>query len=326
MTIQITRKKWLILVICSALILAGGFYVLQKQNTENGCLSNNKIVKYKIEEKKDASSNANVVIEEKNTGKLISEFQINNIIPNHYHGYEIHKCNIYAVREFNFDYKKGKALPDFRMEIWKYNYNGIGQKLVEENDFRVSPNEEYVSLIKSYFGKDDYALIIKDINTKQDVFMLLAKEIFKQYPNIIGSFNMREWSKDGRYFWGDTFDGAYVNGYFRIDALNWNVNIYEAPDGAMGGFPLNVNTGYVPIQPGQVWTGDYQLTRELKEQYKKEGKKSQLYLYNLFTKEKILIETIDEPLWLFKPQWLSNTELQYEMPTGEKKIYKLNEK
>ena len=42
----------------------------------------------------------------------------------------------------------------------------------------------------------------------------------------------------------------------------------------MGGSPLNINTGYLPIQPGQVWTGDYQLTQELKEQYKKEGKNS----------------------------------------------------
>ena len=34
------------------------------------------------------------------------------------------------------------------------------------------------------------------------------------------------------------------------------------------------------------------------------------------------IET-DEPLYSFKPEWISDTELQYEMPDGEIRIYKL---
>ncbi len=64
-----------------------------------------------------------------------------------------------------------------------------------------------------------------------------------------------------------------------------------------------------------------------KEKWLKEGKKSGLFLYNLFTKEKIFIVSVEEPLWWFKSNWLSDTELEYELPTGEKKIYKIqNEK
>lgn len=300
------------------------------------CLGDDETASHLIKKKEKEVSMADIIIYDKNTSQEKHGFQIELPIPDHYHPIEIHSCGVYAVKDFNYDFFTRRALPGYRLELWRYQYTGNGESLILLSDipisgagfgtdFRVSSNEKYIVLEWSYFGKDDYSLIIKDLNTKEDVFSLLAKEIFERYPNIVGNFNMREWSKDSRYFWGDIFDGAYVLAYFRIDAQNWKYDIYEAPDGAMGGFPLNINTGYVPIQPGQVWTGDYQLTQELKEQYRKEGRKSELYLYNLFTKEKISIETNDEPLFSFKPKWPSDTELQYELPTGEKKIYKIND-
>ena len=48
-----------------------------------------------------------------------------------------------------------------------------------------------------------------------------------------------------------------------------------------------------------------------------------LDLHNLFTKERVLLETVSDPGWFYKPQWISDTELQYTMPSGEVKIYKL---
>jgi len=39
------------------------------------------------------------------------------------------------------------------------------------------------------------------------------------------------------------------------------------------------------------------LTEQVKQEWREQGKKSTLYLYNLFTKEQILLETTDEPLW-----------------------------
>ncbi len=295
------------------------------------CLENSEITSYKINKKKNEVSTADIIVSDKKTNQEKYRFQIELPIPDHYHPIELHKCGVYATKSFNYNYKNKQALPDYKIELWQYFYNGEGNSIIflsgpisgrELNtDFRVDHLEKYLMLERSYLGRDDYSLVIKDLNTKQDVFVLFANEIFKQYPNIVGNFGLDQWTKDGRYFWGDIFDGAYVNAYFRIDTKDWTYDIFEAQDGAMGGFPLNINTGYVPIQPGQVWTGDYQLTQELKEQYKKEGKKSSLYLYNLFSKEKIHIQTTDEPLFSFKPQWLSDTELEYELPTGEKKIY-----
>lgn len=305
------------------------------QNTV--CLADNEDVSYEIEKKENEVSKVYITISDKNTNQKKYTLNKELPVPGHYHPLEIHKCGIYMTRSFNYDYKNKKALPNYRMELWKYGYDNKSELIVllDENiigqtniykyyfglDFRVSFNEKYIVLIKSYLGQSDYSIVIKDLNSKKDMFTLLASDIIKTNPNLIGSFGMNKWSEDSRYFWGDIFEGAYVNGYYKIDTQNWIYDLYEAPDGAMGGSELNINTGWLPIQPGQIWTGDYQLDQDLKERYRKEGKKSELYLYNLFTKEKILIETTDESIYWFKPKWISDTELQYEMPTGEKKVY-----
>ncbi len=330
----------LILSVLLTVVMAIYFFSFTKNNDEvkkifkkeqilSKCLNENFDASYKIDEKEIPLADIIIYITDKNIGKEISSFRIDNIFKTST-SIELHRCGIYVIKFFNYDPKISKQKSEFNVEFWKYYYNGKGTKLLLSEDFsydfRIDPEEKYIVLEKGYLSKDDYALIIKDLNTKEDIFTFSAASIFKQYPNVVGNFNMQEWTKDSRYFWGDIFDGAYVNGYFRIDTQNWKADVYEAPDGAMGGFPLNVNTGYVPIQPGQVWTGDYQLTEELKEQYKKEGKKSELYLYNLFTKEKIQIETSNEPLFYFEPKWLSDNELEYELPTGEKKVYIINEK
>lgn len=320
--------------------------VTQKELSPNGCLEENEIADYdraslfpEITQPKERSPL--IFVKNRNTGVAIKSFRINNVRDSAY-PMELHKCGVYFIQDFNYDNGKGLPLPNYRGELWQYGYNNEGGKLLmvlfdfgkEDNlnnnnyspTFRVSPLEQYIALEKGYLGQDDYALIIKDLKTLKDVFVLSAKSTFDQYPNMAGSFGFDTWTDDSRYFWGDIFDGAYVNGYFRIDTQNWKAEIFEAPNGAMGGSPLNVNTGYLPIQPGQVWTGDVEFDQELKEQHKREGKKSILYLYNLFTKEKKLIETTNEPIFWFKPEWLSDTELQYELPSGEKKIYKTNEK
>jgi len=47
----------------------------------------------------------------------------------------------------------------------------------------------------------------------------------------------------------------------------------------------------------------------------------------LFTKEDRLIEsTKEDPIWFYKPEWISENELEYELPSGEKKIYNIETK
>jgi len=307
-------------------------------NIHGECLGEDEIADYPIDESyakelKYPMFPLSINIKDKKTNEIKFSFKIDNV-SKATNALEMYKCNIYVIKVFNFDDIKGVPLPNYTTELWRYGYNGKGIKLLtlfkKEGDlenytqsFRVSPDEKYIVLEKGYLGQEDYSLVIKDLKTKENVFVLSANSISKKYPNIVGVFDLLNWSDNNRYFWGSISEGAYVNGYFRIDTQNWKTDIFEAPDGAMGGSDLNINTGYLTIQPGQVWTGFSDIEEELKAQYKKEGKKSSLYIYNLFTKKKLLVAETEEPLWWFEAKWISDTELEYKMPNGEKMIYKL---
>ena len=111
--------------------------------------------------------------------------------------------------------------------------------------------------------------------------------------------------------------------FFRIEAGIWKWEIFEAPQGTMGGDALNPELGYTTYNTGAPWTGSQELNEEIKKQWQEQGKIASFYLYNLFTKKQILLATTTDPIWYFKPRWLSDTELQYYIPSGEKKVYKI---
>lgn len=315
-----------------------------KNNSHTVCLGDDEVVEYKIERLgKYPSVEYNegfieVTIKKKNTNQEIKSFRIDNILsPSHYHPVEIRKCGVYVLRGFNFDHKLFKPLPGFSRELWYYGFDGSGNKIVSlagennkgeaENyysyDFRVDPTETYVVLQKGYFGRLDYSIIVKDLKTQKDAFTLSLKEITSKYPQFEASLAMNDWTKDARYFWGNIFEAADVLAFFRIETGIWKWEVFEAPVGTMGGDALNPELGYVTYDDGSPWTGDADIDQAYREQWKKEGKKLHFYLYNLFTKEKILLEIFDDPTYFTQPQWLSDTELQYEMPGGEKRVYEI---
>ncbi|MFH0891745.1 MAG: hypothetical protein V1867_03110 [Candidatus Falkowbacteria bacterium] len=194
-------------------------------------------------------------------------------------------------------------------------------------DFRVSQNEKYVVLEKGALYDPDYSLVIKSLDTIEDAFVLKMPEISqKHYGNDgpLGSFGMWDWKDNDRYFWSDIYAAADTMGYLRIDTTDWSWNFFEAPPGAMGGFEPDLETGWMPYVPSAVWTGVEQLDDQVREEAGADGKISILYIYNLFTKEKIKIdETAADPIWSFGPPSLSGDTLSYTMPDGEKKVYEM---
>ena len=76
----------------------------------------------------------------------------------------------------------------------------------------------------------------------------------------------------------------------------------------------NLHLAYVDIP---TFTGFQEVYEQIIKEAKREGKLKNLFVYNLRTKEKIKITSAD-PEWRFDINWLSDTELQYELPSGEK--------
>ncbi len=326
------------IVILLGLVGVGIYFYQIKDKSEkinhNPCLLDNEVADYKIEQKGISLADMIVIVSDKNTKKEVASFEINNIFETST-SIELHRCGLYVIKMFNYDPRKAKQEVGYRDELWKYNYGGEGKSLIllaekprefisyYSPDFRVDPEEIYIVLEQGYLGKSNYALVVKNLVTKNDAFILPLQEIANKYPYALGSFNMREWTKNGQYFWGDVFVEANVLAFFRIERDAWKIDVFPVLQGTMGGTALNSELGYITYDDGPPWTGDLELDKIYKEQWGKEGRKVHFYLYNLFTKEQILLATIDDPLWSFKPEWLSDTEFEYYIPPGERKIYEI---
>ena len=299
------------------------------------CLADDEIASY-IEK---AEMSVVIFVKNKETKKEKYSFQINDIDLEHYYPVELHRCGVYAIRKFNYDPKKSKQDAGFKVELWKYQYNKEGDSTVilsekgedlifkgyYSYDFRVDPTEKYVILVRGSLGEDDYALIIKDLKTEEDTFVFSIKEITDKHPDLVGNIRLDGWSDDGRYFWFDTHVGAMRLGFIRIDTLNWETDIFPVPENVMGGDALNFNTGYITVHPYNEWYGIYEIEQIEKEKMRKEGIDSEIYIESLITKERHFVDKTDEPLWFFKPKWISDTELEYYLPSGEKKVYEIIE-
>lgn len=306
----------------------------QEQKAENRkCLNSNEVASYQINKKQKEVSTATIFVSDKETSMIKRQFDIELPIPDHYHPLELHDCGVYAVRSFNYDYQKKYAATDYRMESWRYDYDGKGESVVFlsgpisgsgfSSDFRVDPQEKYMILVRGYLGSPDYALVFKDLKTKEDLYILSSEQITRQHSNIVGSFDFEGWSKEGKYFWFSIFEGAKVHAFGRIEKETWKLDIFPTQKGTKGGDAFNSEKGYVTYDDGPGWIGLDIFSKQVEEKWKEQGKIVSFYLYNLFTKEKILLFTTAEPLWWHKPKWISDTELEYTLPTGEQKVYKL---
>lgn len=359
MKVNFKSKKTVILAVSILLVVlllgvSVYFYFFKKPNqglienqiTHPPCLGKNEIVDFPVNEYysnerfKYPKFPLVIYIRDKNTNKEKFKFQIDNVRENYIS--EIYKCGIYVIRQFNYDPQKIKQGltqdPGYREELWKYDYSGKGESLLllaekpkdfisyYDPDFRVDPQEIYVALLRGgYPERPDYALVIRNFNLKVDSFILSYQDLLKKHPELTGYFGLESWTKNGDYFWGDLSIAANEIAYLRILRDIWRLDILPAPAGTLGGTAFNPEYGYITYDTGPGWIGIDVVAEQIYEEWRKAGKKIDFYLYNLFTKEKTLLATIDDPSWSFKPKWISDTELEYEIPNGEKKIYKIEE-
>lgn len=290
------------------------------------CVSPEK-VKVELHKIEKTSSNAQVIIVNF-VNKNNFQFRVEDVDAGHYHPYEVHSCALYIIKELNFDYLHGKALPGYKREVWGYRYDGNGKKLAESDVFTVDPLERHLSIIKGYGGSSDYALVIKDLKTLKDALVLPVVDIIKKNPGVAGDvgFENGGWSSDGRYFWFSMTQTSEIVGFVRVDTSNWSYEIFQAPYRTMGGDAFNINNGMITYgEDVAPWSGVVEIDEQLQKEALLNRKISSFYVYNLFTKKKHLVATTTDPTYYFRPQWLSDTELQYELPSGEKKIYRIGE-
>lgn len=306
---------------------------------KNDCLQDNKVATFAVTgETGQSTGTIAIQVTDKRTDKIISGFSEHLVQPGHYHPAELHNCGAYFVRGFNHDPKSLEQKAGFRAELWKYSYKGVGESLfltseVTESgfisylsrDFRVDTNEKYITFHTGYAGQSDYALIIKDLETRNDVFKLPLTELLEIDEQFAGSFGFQEWTDDSRYFWTSLYDGAYVKGWVRIDTNDWSYEAFPAPpDRTLNGYPLHTESGWVPFMPGGVWTGMDIVEEQVSRDRAERGETLDLYLYNIYTKEEILVVDTEATSWVdVGTEWIDDKTLQYKLPNGETTTFTL---
>jgi hypothetical protein len=309
------------------------------------CLGEGEVAEYTLINKNREEDSASIRITNKTSGVGAEYFSVPISDANDYHPIEIHHCGIYTMSDAGYDFKNRKALVNYRRILWKYNYQGIGTEVISDSsqvsginilsDFRIDPTEKYLVLLRGYLGSPDFALVIKNIKTLKDVFILPITDIEKQNPNIVGDIGFIEtaptsWTFDGRYFWADLGDGATELGFIRVDSTDWSYKLLPAPADVLGGDALNLETGDITVHPGHVWSGDAEEAKILADARRAKGIGTNLYIENLFTHKRVLIAKSTEPNAYFHPKWISKTTLEYFMPRadgtmGERKEFVLKQ-
>jgi len=308
-------------------------------NTHGPCLASGEYADYPLNQRMaaelglPASNTVMLSVRDRQTTNAMFSFEIADI-DLEYHAIELHKCGVYVQRGINYDYNFIKHKSGATKELWKYSYDGRGEKLLTialvdqsgsaiysyESDFRVDPAER--SLVVMHVVADTPSdsgttLIIKDLVTKKDIFVLPLSEIINVDSNYAGDFGLEAWTKDGSYFWADTLNGAVELAFIRIDPKTGEYKILPAPEGMKGGDLFNPENGFVTyINGANPWTGDASANSNYQQTFQKEGKIASFYLHDLFTKAEYLLATSTDPLVRYRPQWLSDTVLQYTLPSG----------
>jgi len=341
----LTKKVFVIVIIVISISISVCFYLSQKftqdiieqQVSHSPCLGEDEVAEYEIIEKNrglgDTEADIIISIRDKKNDFIKHIFKINNLFNNH--SFEIHKCGVYVLRMFNYNSQKIKQDTGYKDELWKYDYTGNGKSIMlfaekpgefisyYSSVFRIDFIEAYIVLLRGHLSREDYAIVIKELKSLTNSFELLRKDLFEKYPDLIGYFGLESWTKDGAYFWGDLAIGANEIAFLRIARDTWDIDVLPAPQDVLGGDALNIENGWITVHPGNVWFGIAEMTEAEKAKRRSQDIGTELYIHNLFTQERQFVDKTDEPLWFFKPKWISDTELEYEMPNGERRIYRI---
>lgn len=220
---------------------------------------------------------------------------------------------------------EGEKILDFTRRIDQYN-----SYFIYNLGYSIDPNERFVVLSHGFMsgGKDykDILLYVKDIETLKDVAVIdLKNDVFGENSDIYGDilFENAHWSDDGKYFLVPFNDQADVTGYIRVNLIDGSYNVYDSYLGTMGGDQININTGWTTFDDGPEWSGWKDIEEQTRDEWRKEEVKVNFGIYNIYTKEKRIIEQVDDTTHWHEPRWIDDNTLEYLAITGDRKVYKI---
>jgi hypothetical protein len=282
------------------------------------------------------SSTEEIEIKSKTTGDIISTFSLPNVAYLEYHSIEIHPCDVYVMEEFGQD-KNNSFPPGYSNQLWRYDYNGSGEKLFTllgispngteeafyDTDFRVSSDEKYLAL-EAYPNQASDSVVIYNSNTLNALFTVSLADIIAKYPNLQGmvEFQSGGWSSEGDDLWFALSNEADVYGFVRVNPKDQIYQVFPAPQITMGGDAFNPDTGMVTYRTNAApWTGDAEIDQEYQQQAAQSGQVTSFNIEDLLTGKIYVVATTTDPTYYYQPKWISDKVLQYTLPSGATSTY-----
>ncbi|MDQ5961934.1 MAG: hypothetical protein QG669_326 [Patescibacteria group bacterium] len=355
----INYKKYLLFVVIVGIFAHGGLYFLyhniepqNQEKSQNTIITENKQVSNKnlicrdqikslkwddkinvYEGKRSGDMSIEVVgVKDEKYDFLIKDVFVGSIV-----AFVGADCHFYTTKFLNV-----KRVPktSYDASLWQYTYTGEGKKVldftrrIDENNsffiynlgYSVDPKEKFVALSHGNVYEGEITLTIKDLNTLNDFVVIdLKNGVFKEHPEMFGDilFENAHWSKDGKYFLTPFHDQADVIGYIRVNLVDGSHQVYDAYPGTMGGDQINADTGWTTFDDGPEWSGWSDIEESNRDEWRAQGIKVNFGIYNIYTKQKIVIEQVNDTTHWHEPRWIDDNTLEYLSITGEKKIYTL---
>lgn len=163
-----------------------------------------------------------ISIKDKNTKEEKFSFSIENVDYGRDWTTQIRKCGVYVLRAINFDYENQRGFSDFRLEVWRYRYDGTEEKIIEESSFSIDETETYIALIKGWYGEpEEHALVVKNLKTMEDEYVITLKELMEKYPDVEPATISLDWWGQKRFKTEDIFDFHLLNS----ERTGFNINV-----------------------------------------------------------------------------------------------------
>lgn len=261
-----------------------------------------------------------VVIKENSTDKNLSDIYLKNnkgketffmtlseIYRHHYHPAEYHDGNLYIIRRTGGE-EGFEDIPDWTDELWKYSSDKQGTKLSSSRglDFRVSDDGRLIAVVGS--ESDDTQNVVIIDNQGGELVKFAASELEADYIDPL------VWGKNS--FWLVEKALPVPIAFISIDKKSFEASKFSVNVDDMGiEYALNPDTQKLAYS-------DYPPLFDVDsaEEFRQSSKKVTLFVYDLSTDEKKIIDTsiVKE----FNPKWIDDKTLEYDNPVGDGRLRK----
>jgi hypothetical protein len=90
----------------------------------------------------------------------------------------------------------------------------------------------------------------------------------------------------------------------------------------MGGDAFNPNTGMVTYRTNAApWTADAEIDQQYRDAATQSGQITSFNIYDFLANKNYVVATSSDPVYYYRPRWISDTVLEYILPSGATTTY-----